>query len=169
MRKLRAVLKDCEAERDKLSVKVEDLERDAVTGHLKVQATTEEVQSEVQRTEKEAAERETALLATVETHVARIASLQATLAAVEARVAAREDALRLEITSLERKCQDAEAARDELAASHADASLPLLRELEAVTAAAARATDTAAETEARLMSRVQVPLLLLSTAFHAVL
>jgi chromosome segregation ATPase len=167
MRKLRTVLKDCEAERDQLAVKVEELEREAVTGHLQVQASTEEVQNEVQRAEKEAAEREAALLATVETHVARIASLQATLAAVEARIAAREDALRLEITSLERKCQDTEAARDELAASHADASLPLLRELEAVTAAAAHAADTAADTEARLLSRVQVrSLASLSVATH---
>lgn len=155
LRKLRASLRECEAERDALSAKVHELERDAENGQLAVQASTEEIQSEVQRVTVLARERERALQVTIQAQSDRITSLQATLAAMETRTAAREDTLRAEVASLERKCQDAEAARDELAASHTEATLPLLRELEAANAAVARTNDLAAEMESRLLMRVQ--------------
>ena len=154
-RKLRAALKECEAQRDQAREQLASMEQAAHTSHLMSQASTDVVQSEALRAEKEAADREAALAATVAMHAARVLSLQTTLATVEARAAAREDTLRAEVVALERKCQDAEAARDELAASTTDATLPLMRELEAVTAAAARAGDAAADTEARLLARVQ--------------
>jgi hypothetical protein len=162
VRKLRAALKDCEGERELLRSQVERIEQEARDGHLIVQASTEEalkthseVQEEMERALKEAAEREAALETSVAAHQARIASLQATVATVEARASARDDALRFEITLAERKCQEAEAARDELAANSTEATLPLLRELQAANAAAARAKDAAADTEARLLARVQ--------------
>ena len=155
VRKLRATLKDTESQRDELRQKLEALEQEAQKSQLIVQASSEEVQSEAARAEKEALEREAALQASVAAHAARMASLQATLAAAEARSATREDALRAQLASLERRCQELEAARDELIANDTEATVPILRELEAVTAAAARAADAAADTEARLLSRLQ--------------
>jgi hypothetical protein len=156
MRKLRAALKESESQSDQLRVRVEQLEAEARTGHLMAQASTEEVLQTQTELEKEAADREAALQLTVASHAARLSSLQAMLVAVEVRVAAREDTLRAEITSLGRRCQDAEAARDELAASNTEATMPLLRELEAAKTAVARASDALADTEARLLGRVQV-------------
>lgn len=154
-RKLRAALKDTEVQRDELRQKLEALEQEAHKSKLSEQASSDEVQSEAARAEKEASEREAALQASVAAHATRMASLQATLAAAEARSATREDALRAQLARLERRCQELEAARDELVANDTEATVPLLRELEAVTAAAARAADTAADTEARLLSRLQ--------------
>jgi hypothetical protein len=154
-RKLRAALKDTEVQRDELRQKLEALEQEAHKSKLSVQASSDEVQSEAARAEKEASEREAALQASVAAHATRMASLQATLAAAEARSATREDALRAQLARLERRCQELEAARDELVANDTEATVPLLRELEAVTAAAARAADAAADTEARLLSRLQ--------------
>ena len=155
-RKLRATLKDTEAQRDELRQRLDALEQEAQNSERIVQASSVEVQSEAARAEKEALEREAALQASVAAHATRIASLQATLAAAETRSASREDALRAQLASTERRCQELEAARDELIATHTEATVPILRELEAVNAAAARASDAAADTEARLLSRLQV-------------
>ena len=132
------------------------MEQEAQNSQRIVQASSVEVQSEAARAEKDALEREAALQASVAAHATRLASLQATLAAAETRSALREDALRAQLASTERRCQELEAARDELIATNTEATVPILRELEAVTAAAGRASDAAADTEARLLSRLQV-------------
>ena len=155
-RKLRATLKDTETQRDELRQRLETLEQEAQNSQRIVQASSVEVQSEAARAEKEALDREAALQASVAAHATRIASLQATLAAAETRSASREDALRAQLASTERRCQELEAARDDLIATNTEATVPILRELEAVNAAAARASDAAADTEARLLSRLQV-------------
>ena len=84
-----------------------------------------------------------------------VRQLQASLASAEALAAEREDALRGEVSRLQRACMQLEASRDDAAAQSSYAAVPLLRQLEELSRSAHEAGEAASETEARLLARAQ--------------
>jgi len=154
-RKLRAALKEAESERDAARLQVEALQAEAVAAEEGAESDAALAHDDAARALEEALAREASLVTTLAAQAAQLANLTATVAAAEARASERQEALCADNARLERRLQEAEAARDELSSNHAEAALPLMRQLESLAAAATRARESAAETESRLQSRAE--------------
>jgi len=141
---LRQALRDCEAERDVL----QEAARAAAARRLQEESTAVDSLVASRRAREDSSERKSVLGAVVR-------QLQASLASAEALAAEREDALRGEVSRLQRACMQLEASRDDAAAQSSYAAVPLLRQLEELSRSAHEAGEAASETEARLLARAQ--------------
>lgn len=141
---LRQALRDCEAERDVL----QEAARAAAARRSQEESTAVDSLVASRRAREDSSERKSVLGAVVR-------QLQASLASAEALAAEREDALRGEVSRLQRACMQLEASRDDAAAQSSYAAVPLLRQLEELSRSAHEAGEAASETEARLLARAQ--------------
>ncbi|KAG6543726.1 hypothetical protein Mapa_014910 [Marchantia paleacea] len=107
-----------------------------------------EAKADLERRCRESADRETALLQSLD-------ELRQALSATEQQAAYREDMLRRDLEDLERRCQAAEARYDELLANMPDSTRPLLRQIEGLEEAAAMRAEVWAGVERSLNSRLQ--------------
>jgi hypothetical protein len=155
IRKLRASLRECEKERDELALRVLNLEREAELQLVTDVDVAKSAQTAGMRALQEANIREAALAASLNAQGELIERLQESIAATEACTAEREDALRAELSRLQRTCAELESSREELSASGTDAAAPLLRQLDELSRSAREAADAAAEKSARLLQRAQ--------------
>ena len=142
--RLRQALRDCEAERDAL----QEAARAAAARRSQEESTAVDSLVASRRAREDSSERKSVLGAVVR-------QLQASLASAEALAAEREDALRGEVSRLQRACMQLEASRDDAAAQSSYAAVPLLRQLEELSRSAREAGEAASETEARLLARAQ--------------
>ena len=149
--RLRQALRDCEAERDVL----QEAAHAAAARRSQEESTAVDSLVASRRAREDSSERESALAASVEAHVAQVRHLQASLASVEALAAEREEALRGEVSRLQRACMQLQTSRDDAAAQSSFAAVPLLRQLEVLSRSAHEAGEAASETEARLLARAQ--------------
>ncbi|KAL2609084.1 hypothetical protein R1flu_027657 [Riccia fluitans] len=107
-----------------------------------------EAKADLERRCRESADREAALLQSLE-------ELRQALSATEQQAAYREDMLRGDLEDLERRCQAAEARYDELLANMPDSTQPFLRQIEGLEEAAASRAELWAMQERSLNSRLQ--------------
>ncbi|XP_024519580.1 golgin candidate 5 [Selaginella moellendorffii] len=96
----------------------------------------------------QAAQRESALVQSLE-------ELRQGLSRAEQVAAYREDVLRKDIESLERRCQDAETRYDDLVARVPESTRPLLRQIEAMQESSAMRAEAWSGAERALNSRLQ--------------
>ena len=137
VRRLKASLREMEAVRDELAAKLA-----AADANAEVRLLRNESLAEGER------EKQIDLESAIRDQAAEIQRLAS-------HAAEREEALRAEVVQLQRLCATLQAARDEQAASHVDAALPLMRQVEDMQRASRAAADAASETMSRLQARLR--------------
>jgi chromosome segregation protein len=144
VRKLRASLREVEAVRDELGVKLAAADANAEARLLRNESLAEGER-----------EKQIDLESVIREQAAEMQSLHHRCTNAESRAAEREEALRAEVVQLQRTCSTLQAARDEQAANHVDAALPLMRQVEDMQRASRVAAEAATDSMSRLQARLR--------------
>ena len=144
VRRLKVSLREVEAERDDIGAKLAAAEEKAQAGLVRNESLAEGER-----------EKQIDLESAIREQAAEMQLLHHRLASAESHAAEREEALRAEVVQLQRTCSTLQAARDEQAANHVDAALPLMRQVEDMQRSSRAAAEAAAETISRLQARLR--------------